>query len=245
MTIHSRPHPLPFLVTMELPCAYLPGRMERKIVTELAGPGAADTYEILSRAGFRRSHSIAYRPACSGCAACVPVRVVARAFRPGRSLRRIKRWNGDLAARIEPPLGTQEQYRVFARYLEKRHGDGEMAGMSFREYRSMVEDSPLRTRLIEFRDPGGSLVACCLADWTRDGLSAVYSFFEPDLSHRSLGSYMILWLIDEAQRLGLPYVYLGYWIAESGKMAYKARFRPLEAFGPEGWRRLDPPAQDG
>src|SRR5690606_28626954 len=120
-----------------------------------------------------------------------------------------------------------------------------MAGMSFREYRSMVEDSPLRTRLIEFRDPGGSLVACCLADWTRDGLSAVYSFFDPDLSHRSLGSYMILWLIDEAQRLGLPYVYLGYWIAESRKMAYKARFRPLESFGPEGWRRLDPPAGNG
>lgn len=243
MTIHNRPHPLPFLVTAEMPCAYLPGRMERKIVTELTGPGAVDTYEILSRAGFRRSHSVAYRPACSGCAACVPVRILVREFRAGRSLRRVKRCNADLIARIGSPDSTREQYRIFSRYIEDRHSDGEMIGMAFHEYRSMVEDSPLDTRTVEFRDSAGTLVACCLADWTRDGISAVYSFFEPDLAPRSLGSYMVLWLVDEARRLDLPYVYLGYWIAGSRKMAYKIRFRPLEGFGPEGWRRLEPPSE--
>ncbi|WP_119458843.1 arginyltransferase [Rhodospirillaceae bacterium SYSU D60014] len=239
MTIHSRSHPLPFLVTTEMPCAYLPGRLERKIVTELTGPTAVETYEILSRAGFRRSHSIAYRPACSGCSACVPVRVVAQAFKPSRSLRRIARRNADLTAQVRPANSTQEQYQVFSRYLDRRHRDGEMIGMSFHEYRSMAEDSPLDTRLVEFRTPDERLVACCLADWTLDGLSAVYSFFEPDLASRGLGSYMVIWLIEQARQLELPYVYLGYWIADSRKMAYKTRFRPLEAFGATGWRPLE------
>ena len=239
MTIHSRAHPLPFLVTTEMPCAYLPGRLERKLVTELTGPMAVETYEILSRAGFRRSHSIAYRPACNSCNACVPVRVVVQAFEPSRSLRRIVRRNSDLTAQIRPAHSTREQYQIFSRYLDSRHRDGEMIGMSFQEYRSMAEDSPLDTRLIEFRAPDGLLVACCLADWTLDGLSAVYSFFEPELANRSLGSYMVIWLIEQARQLELPYVYLGYWIADSRKMTYKTRFRPLEAFGATGWRRLD------
>lgn len=238
MAIHSRPHPLPFLVTSEMPCPYLPGRIERKVVTELSGPAARANYELLSRAGFRRSHSIAYRPACPGCQACVPVRVVVAGFRPGRTLRRAERRNADLAVAFRPGRGTPEQYALFARYLAGRHADGEMVGMTFHDYRSMVEDSPLDTRLVEFRDPRGRLRAGCLTDFTQDGISAVYSFFDEAEPQRSLGSYMILWLIREAERQGLAYVYLGYWVAGSGKMAYKTRFRPIEGFGPEGWRPL-------
>jgi leucyl-tRNA---protein transferase len=245
MAIHNRSYPLPFLVTAEMPCPYLPGRMERKVVTELSGGEAIATYEILSRAGFRRSHAIAYRPACSGCSACVPVRVVAGAFAPGRSLRRVERRNGDLVARIRPPRATREQYELFSRYLESRHSDGEMLGMGFHEYRSMVENTPLDTRMVELRDERQAVVGCCLTDWTRDGLSAVYSFFDPDLDPRSLGSYIVVWLIRQAQRERLPYVYLGYWVAGSRKMAYKTRFRPLEGFGWEGWQSIDlaPPAR--
>ncbi len=238
MSIYGRSQPLPFLVTTEMPCPYVPGRSERKVVTELAGLRAAATYELLSRAGFRRSHSIAYRPACTGCAACVPVRVVAAAFQPGRSLRRIAARNADLGATVRPNRGTPEQYQLFTRYLESRHGDGEMVGMRFHEYRSMIEDSPIDTRLVEFRGEDGQLVACCLADWAADGISAVYSFFDTAESRRSLGSYVVMWLIDAARAEGLDYVYLGYWVRESHKMAYKTRFRPIEGFGPRGWHPL-------
>lgn len=239
MTIHGRVQPLPFLVTTEMPCPYLPGRFERKVVTELAGLRAATTYELLSRAGFRRSHSIAYRPACTGCSACVPVRVVVAEFAASRSLRRIAHRNQDLVVDLMPNRGTPEQYQLFTRYLESRHGDGEMVGMRFHEYRAMVEDSPIETRLVEFREPDGRLLACCLADWATDGISAVYSFFDPGQGRRSLGSYVVLWLIEAAERQGLDYVYLGYWVSQSRKMAYKTRFRPIEGFGPRGWRRLD------
>lgn len=238
MSIYGRSQPLPFLVTTEMPCPYVPGRSERKVVTELAGLRATATYELLSRAGFRRSHSIAYRPACTGCAACVPVRVVAAAFRPGRGLRRIAARNADLDAAVQPNRGTPEQYQLFTRYLESRHGDGEMVGMRFHEYRSMIEDSPIDTRLVEFRDREGQLVACCLADWAADGISAVYSFFDTAEPRRSLGSYVVMWLIDAARAGGLDYVYLGYWVRESQKMAYKTRFRPIEGFGPRGWHPL-------
>jgi len=238
MSIHGRIQPLPFLVTTEMPCPYLPGRLERKVVTDLAGLRAAATYELLSRAGFRRSHSIAYRPACTGCSACIPVRVVVDRFAPGRSLRRIAARNRDLQIELRPNRGTPEQYQLFTSYLESRHADGEMVGMRFHEYRAMVEDSPIETRLVEFRQPDGRLVACCLVDWTADGISAVYSFFDTTQSRRSLGSYVVLQLIEMARRQKLDYVYLGYWVADSRKMAYKTRFRPIEALGPDGWQLL-------
>jgi arginine-tRNA-protein transferase len=238
MSIQSRTQPLSFLVTTEMPCPYLPGRMERKIVTRLSGGEAGRNFQLLQRAGFRRSHAIAYRPACSGCQACVPVRIRALEFAPGRSLRRTEARNLDLNAEIRPARGTAEQFALFQRYLDGRHGDGEMVGMGLSDYRSMVEDSAIDTRLVEFRDGAGDLIACALTDWTDDGISAVYSFFDPAASPRSLGSYVIVRLVREAQRRGLRYVYLGYWIAESRKMAYKARFRPAEIFGPEGWRPL-------
>ncbi|MBF0394785.1 MAG: arginyltransferase [Alphaproteobacteria bacterium] len=233
----KRPHF--FFTTAPLPCPYVAGRLERKIVTELAGPDAEILHEALSRAGFRRSHSIAYTPACPGCNACIPVRIVADEFEPARAMRRVWRANSHLEAREVPARATAEQYRLFSRYQDSRHSGGDMALMGFYDYRSMVEDSPIDTFLVEFREPGGRLVAVCLTDRMSDGLSAVYSFFDPDLAAMSLGTCMILWLIEETRRRNLPYVYLGYWIAESRKMSYKARFRPLEAFGPGGWKVLD------
>jgi len=238
MSIQTRAQPLSFLVTTEMPCPYLPGRMERKVVTRLSGSEAGRNFQLLQRAGFRRSHAIAYRPACSSCQACMPVRVRVAAFTPGRTLRRTEARNAGLTASIRLARGTAEQYALFQQYLDGRHSDGEMVGMGLSDYRSMVEDSSIDTRLVEFRDSGGRLVACALTDWTEDGISAVYSFFDPDLSARSLGSYVIVWLVREAQRRGLRYVYLGYWIRESRKMAYKARFRPVEVFGPQGWQPL-------
>lgn len=232
----KRPHF--FFTTAPLPCPYLPDRQERKIVTELSGPDAESLHEALSRAGFRRSHSIAYTPACPGCNACVPVRIRVDEFAPHRTLRRIARANETLSARQSVARATAEQYRLFARYQEARHAGGDMALMGFYDYRSMVEDSPIETFLVEFRSPDNQLRAAVLTDRMNDGLSAVYSFYDPDLPQASLGTYMILWLIGESLRRGLPYVYLGYWIAESGKMSYKARFTPLEAYGPGGWRLL-------
>jgi arginine-tRNA-protein transferase len=236
----QRPHF--FFTTAPLPCPYLPGRLERKIVTELTGPDAETLHEALSRAGFRRSHSIAYTPACPGCNACVPVRIVVDEFKPRRTMRRVAKANAHFSTRQVSARATAEQYRLFARYQESRHSGGDMALMGFYDYRSMVEDSPIDTFINEFRNPDGTLAAAVLTDRVSDGLSAVYSFFEPDRAGTSLGTYMVLWLIEEAKRRGLPYVYLGYWISESGKMAYKARFTPLEAFGPQGWRPLDPAA---
>ena len=153
-------------------------------------------------------------------------------------MRRIMRANQDLVARKVPARATAEQYRLFARYQESRHAGGDMAMMGFYDYRSMVEDSPIDTFLVEYRTADGALVATCLTDRMSDGLSAVYSFYDPDLHRRSLGTYVVTWLVADACQQGLPYVYLGYWIAESRKMAYKSRFSPLEAFGPNGWRLI-------
>ncbi len=228
-----------YYVLAEGPCPYLPGRRERKLITELPGSPvdeATARYSLLSRAGFRRSHQYAYRPACSGCSACVPVRVRAADFVPGASLKRVARINWDLGAMERPAEPTDEQYGLFGRYIQARHGDGDMAGMTALDYHDMVRHSRVETRMAEVRDAGGQLVAACLFDRLDDGLSAVYSFFDPELEGRSLGHYMVLWLIETARAEALPHVYLGYWIAEAPKMSYKARFRPLEALGETGWK---------
>ncbi len=236
------PQPLQhFYRTAALPCPYLEGRMERKVLTEITGPTAAALYNGLSRAGFRRSHHLAYRPACAGCNACVPVRVAVARFVPSRNLRRLARLNEDLVSAEEPPRATGEQYRLFSRYQRSRHTESDMATMTYGDYRAMVEDSPIETRLLTLRDRPGQLRAACLADRLDDGYSAVYSFFEPDEARRSLGTMLVLRLVEQAAAAGLPYVYLGYWIADSRKMAYKARFQPLEALGPAGWANMTPP----
>jgi len=229
-----------FFTTAPMPCPYLEGRLERKIVTDLAGADADMVHDALSRAGFRRSHTIAYAPACPGCQACLPVRILTHEFVPGGTLRRIWKANTDLRVDMVRPVATAEQYQLFSRYQQRRHGDSDMALMGFFDYRSMIEDSPIQTVIAEVRDDHGALVGACLLDRMVDGLSAVYSFFDPDApTRRSLGTYIVLWLIDQARAEGLSHVYLGYWIENSPKMTYKKRFRPLEAFGPEGWFRLD------
>ena len=224
-----------FFGTRMLPCPYIPGRVERKVVTDLSGPMAADLYERLSRAGFRRSHGLANRPACPGCRACVPVRIDAANFEWTKSFKRTWRANDDLVADDIGALATVEQFRLFSRYQQSRHGGGEMATMTFADYRMMVEETPVETRIVEFRDGDGDLIGAMLVDQMEDSLSAVYSIFDPNQPQRSLGTFMVLWLLERATEIGLPYVYLGYWIGESGKMAYKSRFRPLESLGPEGW----------
>ena len=233
-----------FFGTRVLPCPYVPGRQERKVVTDLSGPGADELYARMSRAGFRRSHGLAYRPACPNCSACVPIRICTGDFETTRSIRRIARVNADLAAQDLSATATAEQYRLFARYQRSRHGGGDMSSMTFGDYRSMVEDTPIDTRLIEFRNEAGALLGVMLADRLSDSLSAVYSFFAPDESRRSLGTYMVCWLVERAAAEGLAHVYLGYWIEECAKMAYKVRFRPVEILESGGWRRYRPPASE-
>ena len=219
-------------------CPYLAGQTERKLLTEISGPDARYRYDVLTLSGFRRSHRFAYRPACANCNACVPVRVDVQGFQPGRSLRRIQRANADLSVSLIPARATAEQFALFRSYIESRHGDGEMTGMTEQEYRAMVEASDIDTRLAEFRTADGVLLAVCLLDWLADGPSAVYSFFDPEETRRSLGTYVVLCLIETARQAGAAHVYLGYWIAGSRKMAYKARFRPLEALSGAAWTPL-------
>ena len=230
--------PQVFYRTGPMPCPYIPGRVERNLFTELHGPNAAELHDKLAAAGFRRSHHIVYRPACADCDACTPVRVLVDDFRMSDSLRRVWRRNTDLKAQIEPAYATIEQYGLFIRYQRARHSGSEMAAMTYEDYRTMVEDSFVRSWLALFRGTDGTLRAACLVDQLDKGLSAVYSFFEPDGHRRGLGTYAILWLIDEAVRRGLRYLYLGYWVRECDKMAYKTRFQPAEALRPDGWRDL-------
>jgi arginine-tRNA-protein transferase len=237
-----RSRPLSFFFgTRGQACPYLPERMETKIVTDLAGPFAQAIHDELAVAGFRRSHNLVYKPACLGCNACVPVRIPAARFEPGRTMRRTWRANGDLSTRMADAVATLEQYDLFERYQKSRHADGGMASMTYADYRAMIEETPVDTRLIETRQPDGALIAVSLTDWVGDGLSGIYKFFDPELGHRSLGTYLILWHVEHAVAEGLAYVYLGYWIRDCAKMAYKVRFQPLEALTEQGWRELEQP----
>ena len=227
-----------FYTTAPLPCPYVAGRTERKVVTEITGAEAETLHDKLSRAGFRRSHNIAYAPVCPGCSSCIPIRIPVASFQPNRSLRKIAIANAAVHGAIAPARASAEQFQVFQRYQQARHGDGDMATMSFYDYRAMVEDTPIETWLVEFRDPDDQLLGACLTDKLGDGLSAVYSYFVPGLDKRSVGTFTILWLIERARLLGLPYVYLGYWVPESRKMAYKARFRPCEILSGGQWRMM-------
>ena len=233
-----------FYGTLPQPCPYLPNQMESKVVTELVGQRARGLHEDLSRAGFRRSHRLAYKPACRGCNACIPVRVPVAGFSPSRSLKRVWRRNADLIARERPAKATREQFAVFSRYQQWRHGGGGMAAMDFNDYRTMVEDTPIDTMMVEFHDREGTFFGASLTDRLGDGLSGVYKFFEPSQPQRSAGTYIVLWHIERARELGLDYLYLGYWIAGCAKMSYKTRFRPIEALGPEGWRLMDEAGSD-
>jgi arginine-tRNA-protein transferase len=238
-----------FYLTAPSPCPYLPGQQERKVFTHLVGPNSTELHDLLTQGGFRRSQAIAYRPACESCLACVSVRVCCDKFRPTPSMRRVWRMNRDLIGRFRSPQATSDQYSLFRRYLDSRHAEGGMAHMSVLDYALMVEDSHVESGIVEYRRRGpdsaisgrdvGGIVACALVDVLTDGLSMVYSFFDPELADRSLGTFMILGHIERAKKLGKPYLYLGYWVEGSAKMDYKGRFKPQERLTPKGWVRAE------
>ncbi len=239
-----------FFVTSTAPCPYLPGRSERKVFTELKGPHADHLNDALGRIGFRRSQTVAYRPSCVDCSACVSVRVVAAEFAPSSTQRRTLKANSDLVATVCRPWSTVEQFDLLQKYLTHRHPGGGMANMDEVDFADMVEHTPVDTQVIEYREPTpeglpGRLVGACLTDRQGDGLSMIYSFYDPDHAWREgLGNYIILDHIRRAADEGLPYVYLGYWVDGSVRMQYKVRYRPLERLGRDGWNRISDDEQN-
>jgi leucyl-tRNA---protein transferase len=245
---HQRnlPH---FFLTVPTPCVYLPGKTERKVFTQLIGKDAAIMNDSLSEGGFRRSQMISYRPACLDCQACISLRIVVKDFKPSKTHRKIIKRNQDLMGKVLPPRPTSEQYSLFKDYLHSRHEGGGMVDMTMLDYSLMVEESHVRTRIIEYKKRGidsailkrgtGDLYAVAVCDELADGISLVYSYFNPEEPERSLGTMMILDTIERARELGLPYVYLGYWIEKSDKMNYKANFKPHEILVGSGWKRVD------
>ena len=240
-----------FFVTSPAPCPYLPGKSERKVFTELNGQHADALNDALGRIGFRRSQTVAYRPSCIGCSACVSVRVVASRFAASSTQKRNLKRNGDLVATICRPWSTNEQFELLQRYLGMRHPGGGMATMDEVDFADMVEHTPVTSYVIEYREPSrdgvtpGRLVGACLTDRQADGLSMIYSFYDPDHPARSgLGNYIILDHIRRAIEMDLAYVYLGYWVEGSARMQYKVRYRPLERLGRNGWELIPADEQD-
>lgn len=225
---------LQFFITLPAPCPYLPGEQERKLFTPLGAFDAPYINDHLTHSGFRRSQNVVYRPACDTCSACRSLRVNVRQFKPSRSQRRVLRRNQDLHRTECGAIASDEQFDLLQRYLNARHYDGGMADLDFDRYAMMVDDCASETSITEYR-LGGKLAACCITDYLRDGLSMVYSFFDPDLEKRSLGNYMVLDHIDMAAGYGGNYIYLGYWVKNSQKMAYKSLFEPHELLSDRGW----------
>ena len=243
MTQHFATRQLRFFLTAPSPCPYLDGRDERKVFAHLPMSEGANVNDALTQVGFRRSQNIAYRPACEACDACVSARIPVADYQLSRSEKRILQRNSDLSRHLVEAEATLEQFDLLRRYLTARHAEGGMADMTWHDYVAMVEDTAVRTHLIEYRtasqdDGPGELVACALVDVLSDGLSLVYSFYDPAIARKSPGSFIILDHVVQAESAGLPYVYLGYWVSGSEKMAYKARFNPLEVLKPGGWRLL-------
>ena len=247
MTHHSTQSPQ-FFLTAPSPCPYVEGQFERKVFTHLVGDKAPEMNDLLTQGGFRRSQNIAYRPACESCRACVSVRILAQEFEIGKSMRRVLQRNSDLIGVMHDAEPSTEQYSLFRRYLDARHKRGGMSDMTVLDYAMMVEDSHVDTKVIEYRRRGpdtfitgrgtGELIAVALTDRMSDGLSVVYSYYDPGMEDRSLGTFMILDHIQRAVAAGLPHVYLGYWVNGSRKMNYKVRFQPQEHLGSKGWARF-------
>jgi len=248
---HTLPHAPQFYVTAPQPCPYLHGRAERKLFTALQGDNAADLNNALSRQGFRRSQNVLYRPSCESCVACMSARIRVADFRPSRTQRRVAQRNGALRRLATSAWATEEQFELFRRYLDRRHADGGMADMDIFEFAAMIEETPVKTRVIEYRcsdaampdlaEGDDHLAGVCLTDVLDDGLSLVYSFYDPLLAGASMGTYIILDHIEIARAAGLPYVYLGYWVPGSRKMDYKARFDALEIYKGGVWQDIGDP----
>ena len=248
---HTLPIAPQFYVTAPQPCPYLDGRMERKLFTALQGEHAQRLNDTLSKQGFRRSQNVLYRPSCSECSACLSARIRVADFQPSRTQKRILRRTAHLRRNATSPWATEDQFTLFRRYLDARHADGGMADMDIFEFAAMIEETPIKSRVIEYTRPvenaarGTALAAVCLTDVFDDGLSMVYSFYDPDLADLSLGTHVILDHIEIARSAGLPYVYLGYWVPGSRKMGYKSGFSALEIYKGGRWQDLEDPAAHG
>lgn len=242
---HTLPLAPQFYVTAPQPCPYLDGRQERKLFTALPGENAIRLNDVLSKQGFRRSQNVLYRPSCADCTACMSARIRVADFAPNRSQRRAIRANADLVREATSPWATEDQYGLFRRYLDSRHADGGMADMDIFEFAAMIEETPIKSRVIEYSTEGAdgrTLAAVCLTDVLDDGVSMVYSFYDPAREAKSVGSYIILDHVDIARAAGLPYVYLGYWVPGSRKMGYKANFAAVEIYKGGRWQDLGNPA---
>lgn len=246
---HTLPLAPQFYVTAPQPCPYLDGREERKLFTALQGDHAVLLNDSLSHQGFRRSQNVLYRPSCANCNACLSARIRVADFKPKRSQKRILKNNAYLRREATSPWATESQYDLFTSYLAARHATGGMADMDVFEFASMVEETPVRSRVVEYHAPAQKremrdrLTAVCLTDVLEDGLSMVYSFFDPEMEKSSLGTYMILDHIEIARAANLPFVYLGYWVPGSPKMGYKANFSALEIYHNGQWENLDAPEE--
>ena len=242
---HTLPIAPQFYVTAPQPCPYLAGRMERKLFTALQGEAAGNLNDMLSKQGFRRSQNVLYRPSCAECSACLSARVRVADFVASRSQKRVIKRNDDLTRTATSPWATEDQYDLFRTYLDSRHADGGMADMDIFEFAAMIEETPIRSRVIEYTvkdaDSARELTAVCLTDVLDDGLSMVYSFYDPERAQTSLGTYVILDHIRIAQEAGLPFVYLGYWVPGSPKMGYKANFSGLEIYKGGHWQKIGNP----
>ncbi len=237
---HTLPIAPQFYVTAPQPCPYLDGRQERKLFTALQGDEAQKLNDGLSQQGFRRSQNVLYRPSCADCSACLSARIDVRKFKIRKSQKRVLKRNNELERRATSPWATEDQYQLFRKYLSARHASGGMADMDVFEFAAMIEETPIRTRVIEY-GIGSKLMAVALTDLIADGLSMVYSFYEPKPAVLSLGTYLILDHIALAKEANLPYLYLGYWVPGSPKMGYKARFSGLEIYYKNKWQALDDP----
>lgn len=229
-------------MSTDSPCPYLEGKQERKLFTSLTTNDAVKTQNALSQQGFRRSQNILYRPVCQDCSACLSARIPVNDFLMSKNQKRLLKKNQQFLSEVRQPKATDEQFEIFERYVKSRHLDGGMSDMTLYDYAAMVDETTVPTRIIEYRrnDSGrpGELVAVSLCDILDDGLSMVYSFFDPDYSHKSLGTYMILDHIGLCRTSHMPYLYLGYWVKNSPNMSYKSRFRPLELYYNGVWRRF-------
>jgi arginyl-tRNA--protein-N-Asp/Glu arginylyltransferase len=230
--------PLRLRVTRPQPCAYLAGQHEQRLAGDISAK--PEEHDSLAEAGFRRVENWVYKPACTQCQACQPIRVMAEEFVLSRNHKRVISANADLTRKVLSGPVTLEHYDIFQRYLASRHEDGQMASMSFDEFSAMIVNSPIDTCLYEYSDKKGRLISCALVDQQRDGLSAVYSFFDTsdESQTRSLGTFMILDLIRLAQAHNLPYLYLGYYVEQSRKMAYKMRFSPCQILKNGQWETV-------
>lgn len=245
---HTLPIAPQFYVTAPQPCPYLDGRMERKLFTALQGDHAQRLNDTLSKQGFRRSQNVLYRPSCAECSACLSARIRVADFKPSRTQRKVMNRLAQLHRNATSPWATEEQFTLFRRYLDARHADGGMADMDIFEFAAMIEETPIKSRVIEYSRParagerGRPLAAVCLTDVFDDGLSMVYSFYDPELADHSLGAYIILDHIRIAREAGLPYVYLGYWVPGSRKMGYKSQYSALEIYKGGVWQDIVDPA---